>query len=105
MACCNPNALCTCKMQAAIKNTATISGTTYSYYFGKEETEPMSLSTMMKKLLDADTQTLVKAGFLRSDLSLSDDGWSQLKAILFDANKAALVALAKEQLDEKAAAK
>ncbi len=58
------------------------------------------VSTMMKRLLDADTQTLVKAGFINGDLDLTDEGKEALYAILFDANKTALVAAAKEALTE-----
>lgn len=63
------------------------------------------VSAMMKRLLDADTQTLVKAGFLDQNLELTEHGCDALDAILFDANKAALVKLAQEKLDEAKASK
>lgn len=54
------------------------------------------VSIMMKKLLDADTQELVKAGLINGDLMPTYDGISELNAILFIANKAALVERAHE---------
>ncbi len=62
----------------------------------------MSLSNIAKRLLDADTKTLRKANFLDSELNLTHEGKSALWAILFDANKAALVAAAQEAIDEAA---
>lgn len=58
-----------------------------------------TLSIMMQKLLDADTQTLVKAGFINGDLDLTTEGTKALNAIMFQTNKAALVTLAQEQID------
>lgn len=57
------------------------------------------MSPIAKTLLDADTQALVSAGLLDSNLDLSSRGWHMLKAILFTANKEALVKAAKEILD------
>lgn len=57
------------------------------------------IGSMMKRLLDADTQTLVKAGFINGDLELTSDGVNALNAIQFTANKAALVAEAQAVLD------
>lgn len=62
------------------------------------------LNTMMKKLLDSDTQTLVKAGYINGDLELTTAGRDALNGIIFQQNKAALVALAQEALDEEKAA-
>ena len=62
------------------------------------------LNTMMKQLLDADTQTLVKAGYINGDLELTSEGRDALNGIVFQQNKAALVALAQEALDEEKAA-
>jgi hypothetical protein len=59
------------------------------------------LNTMMKKLLDADTQTLVKAGYINGDLELTSAGRDALNTIVFQANKAALVAMAQEALEEE----
>ncbi len=56
------------------------------------------ITTMFKKLLDSDTQSLVEAGLIMENLELSDEGENQLQAILFEQNKAALVAIAKEKL-------
>lgn len=62
-----------------------------------------TIGVMMKKLLDADTQKLVKAGFINGDLELTSDGMKALTAVLFDANKAALVAEADIVIAEDAA--
>ncbi len=61
-----------------------------------------NLGIMLKKLVDADTQTLLKAEYLNGDLELTDAGERALLAILFSANKAELVALAQAELDEAA---
>ncbi len=58
------------------------------------------VSEMFKRLLDADTQALVEAGFLSENLELTDCGKGQLVALLFAANKDALVILAKAKLAE-----
>lgn len=58
-----------------------------------------TLNTMMKKLLDADTQTLVKAGYINGDLELTSEGRAALNTIVFQANKKELVAMAQEELD------
>ena len=58
------------------------------------------LSIMMKKLLDKDTQTLVKAGFINGDLDLTGAGQSALNTVLFIEKKAELVKLAEEVLAE-----
>ncbi len=59
------------------------------------------LNTMMKKLLDPDTQTLVKSGYINGDLELTKEGEQALMTILFVANKAALVESAQAVLDEE----
>lgn len=59
----------------------------------------MKLNAMMKQLLDADTQTLVKAGYINGDLEMTSDGEDALLTILFVANKAALVTDAQAKLD------
>lgn len=58
-------------------------------------------STIMKKLIDADTRLLVKAGFLDSELNLTDDGVDALNAIEIEKFKPELVSLAKEKLAEE----
>lgn len=62
-----------------------------------------TLSSMLKRLLDADSQTLYKAGFINGDLELTDEGEKALMGILFDANKAALVVEAQAVIDDEAA--
>lgn len=60
-----------------------------------------TLGVMMKKLLDADTQVLVKAGYINGDLELTNEGTTALDSILFDTAKPALVALANAKLEEE----
>lgn len=71
----------------------------------KRETNMKPLTNMMKKLLDADTQTLVKAGYVNGDLLLTNEGTLALESILFTQNKAELVKLAQEVIDEEKASK
>lgn len=54
------------------------------------------LSSMMKKLLDKDTQVLVEAGYINGDLDLTDEGTKALLTILFTTHKNELVKDAKE---------
>ena len=61
----------------------------------------MKIGTMMNKLLDKDTQLLVKAGFINGDLELTDAGQNALITILFTDRKAELVELAKEIIEEE----
>lgn len=58
------------------------------------------LSNIAKKLLDADTKVLVKAGYLDSELELTEQGAAELIEILFLANKPAMVASAKAKIKE-----
>lgn len=58
------------------------------------------VSIMMKKLLDADTQTLVKAGFINGDLELTCEGAKNLQTIMFMANKAEMVTVAEALIAE-----
>lgn len=68
--------------------------------FKPKKTIMQKLSSMARSILDPDTQTLVKAGYLNEDLSLSDTGRYRLMAMSFAANKAALVVEAQKDLDE-----
>lgn len=65
------------------------------------KTQMKTLGTMMKRLLDKDTQTLVKAGFVNGDLELTEEGRKALLAIQFSEKKSELVILAQEVLDEE----
>lgn len=55
-----------------------------------------TVTTMMKKLLDTDTQELVKAGLINGDLELTERGSDELEVIMFTKFKTELVAVAKE---------
>lgn len=58
------------------------------------------VSILAKKLLDADTQALIKGGFVDSDLDVTNEGTRQLTAILLIANKAAMVEAANAVIAE-----
>lgn len=59
------------------------------------------LNSMLKRILDSESQTLYKAGYLNGDLELTNRGRDALNAILFTENKAKLVAAAQADLDEE----
>lgn len=61
----------------------------------------MKITNLVKKILDKDTRTLVKAGFINGDLALTDDGVSELLGILFLEKKDELVAIANEKLTDE----
>lgn len=61
----------------------------------------MNLNSMMKRLLDASTKKLIKAGYIDGDLMLTEKGKLALFTILFAANKEELVKLAEEDLKEE----
>ncbi len=58
------------------------------------------LSNIAKRLVDSDTKTLIKAGYVDSCLDLTGRGKDALVAILFEANKKELVTAAKAQIKE-----
>lgn len=64
-----------------------------------------TVSNMMKKLLDKNTQTLVKAGYINGDLELTSEGTRALMELLFTQNTDALVASAQAKIDEELANK
>lgn len=59
-----------------------------------------TVTTMMKKMLDGDTQALVKAGYVNGGLELTPEGKIALVEILFTEYKTELVASAKEVIKE-----
>lgn len=67
----------------------------------KGQTTMPKLTAMLKLLLQPDDQTLYKAGFLNGDLKLTQEGREALDAVLLAANKAALVKVAQDKLDEE----
>lgn len=60
----------------------------------------MNLSTLMKRVLDKDTKTLIKAGFLTKELVLTHSGKEALESLLVEQNKEALVKLAETAIEE-----
>jgi hypothetical protein len=62
---------------------------------------PMSLSSIAKQVINPQYRTLVKAGFLDSELRLTNDGRAQLEALFLTTNIVALVAAAEEVLAER----
>lgn len=59
------------------------------------------LSLIAKRMLDGDTQALYKAGFISESLWLTDEGKSNLWAILLEAYKKEMVAAAKQELKDR----
>ena len=55
---------------------------------------------MMKRILDKDTRTLVKAGMINGDLEFTEQGKNALESILLTEKKAELVKLAEEKINE-----
>jgi hypothetical protein len=64
-------------------------------------TTMQKLTSMLKRLLDKDAQTLYKAGYIDGDLKITDLGLEALNTIMFDAHKAELVIAAQEEIDEQ----
>ena len=60
----------------------------------------IKVSSMMKRLLDKDTQKLVKAGLINGDLELTSEGVKALNTVIFEVNKAELVKIADEIIAE-----
>lgn len=79
----SPQELCTC------------------YQLISEKTIMSKLNSMMKRLLNEDTQTLYKAGIINGDLELTSEGNKILSAILFSANQTALIEEAKAIIAEQ----
>lgn len=59
-----------------------------------------SISLIAKKLLDPSFKTLIAAGYMESDLTLTGRGRDVMEALVFEANKEALVVAAQADLDE-----
>lgn len=68
--------------------------------FIHRDSKPMN-SPLAKRLIDADTQTLIDAGFLDESLNLTHYGMIELQALLFLDKKAEMLAIATKVLDEK----
>lgn len=60
-----------------------------------------TLSAMAKRLLDKDTKTLIKAGYLSTDLSITEKGIKHINAFLFDKFKSDIVKVAEEVIAEE----
>lgn len=58
------------------------------------------LTELAKRLFDADTKALIKAGYLNNDLTPTKDGEDALIALLIEKHKADYVAAAKEKIEE-----
>lgn len=67
----------------------------------KNKTMAQKIGIFAKKLLDSNTQTLLKAGYIDSNLELTAKGKSNLDLIAFQTNMTALVAMATEELAEE----
>lgn len=58
-------------------------------------------SAIARRLLDKDTKTLIQAGFLSTDLSLTSEGQSALLSIMLSNSKEELVKEAAAAIEEK----
>ncbi len=67
----------------------------------KSKTNLMKLNTMMKKLLDANTKKLIKAGLIDGNLLLTEQGKEALQAIEVEKNKKELLEMADEIIAEE----
>lgn len=67
---------------------------------GKRISMLTKLNNMMKRLLDKDTQALVKAGYINGDLELTETGKVAIWGILFDTHKSLLVESANADIAE-----
>jgi hypothetical protein len=65
------------------------------------KTNMNKLTSMLKRVLDPEAQTLYKAGYIDGNMALTAKGQEALNAILFTANKAELVKQAEEELKEE----
>lgn len=81
------------------KTTYTSTGDTINLQ--KEKT--MTLSALARRILDADTRTFIKAGFINGDLKLTDKGMDATHLVIFEKYKKEMLDLANEQIeaDEK----
>lgn len=59
------------------------------------------IGPLMKRLLDSDSQVLVKAGLVNGNLELTETGKDAILTILFADKKSELVSLAKEIIEEE----
>lgn len=62
----------------------------------------MSLSTILKRILDSKYKTLVKAGYLNSELKITDAGRIALDHVTLVANEAELVKMAEAKIADEA---
>lgn len=74
---------------------------TYCEDNNNEQNKLMKITSMVKRLLDKDTKTLVKAGFINGNLELTEEGRNSLMAIMFDKFKPELVKEAEEKIAEE----
>lgn len=72
------------------------------HYKNTKKSIMQKISNYAKSILDADTKSLIKAGFLTTDLELTYEGKAELESIILQANKAGLVASANEKMAEEA---
>lgn len=59
------------------------------------------MNPLIKKVLDKDIRTLIKAGYLDSNLNLTVEGKQEVWALLYDKFKKELVEAASEKLKEE----
>jgi len=77
-----------------------VSGISSSNFNKINKTKIMKITNLVKKILDKDTRTLIKAGFINGDIALTEEGVNELIGILFLEKKAELLKVAEEKLNE-----
>lgn len=86
-----------------------LSSSKVSSVVGTNKVAPQTLSTMLtsiaKRILDSDTKTLIKAGYLDNSLALTEEGGEALTALLLQKNLPELVKLADEKISDAEEAK
>lgn len=65
-----------------------------------EKPKPMKLKTLAKKILDADTRALIKAGIIGEDLELTNDGIKFVLSQYLLENKTSVAKEARKKLKE-----
>ena len=57
----------------------------------------IKITNLVKKILDVDTRILIKAGFIDGNLSITEEGTSELLSLVFLEKKEELVKIAEEK--------
>jgi hypothetical protein len=58
------------------------------------------LTTLAKRLFNSNIKTLIKAGFLNKDLSVTERGQAGINAVILESHMEEVVKLAEERIEE-----